>query len=225
MTEEFKCEFCGKVYQQEKYFINHFCEKKRRWNNRDTKHVKMGFITWQRFMKINKMRGAIDYEKFMSTNYYIAFVKFGKHILNIQAIDPERFADFVLKNGVKLDDWCKDYVYDLYLHEWYRKQPPDKSMEQTVLLMQQWAREHEEVWTDFFEKVSSNIAVHYIMSGRLSPWMLYHSEKAKDLFVRMDDEQMAKVEKNLNPTFWKSKFAIQKDDVKFVKRVIKQAGL
>jgi len=185
----------------------------------------MGFVTWQRFMKLNKLRGDTNYEKFMSTNYYIAFVKFGKHILNIQAIDPDRFVDFVLKNGVKLDNWCDDRTYEIYLHEWYRKQPPDKSMEQTVLLMQQWAREHDEVWTDFFKKVSSNIAVHYIMSGRLSPWMLYHSNEAKELFVRMDAEQMAKVEKNLNATFWKSKFAIQKDDVKFVKRVIKQAGL
>ena len=34
---------------------------------------------------------------FAKSKYYIGFTKFGKYILNVNAIDPEKFIDFVIR--------------------------------------------------------------------------------------------------------------------------------
>lgn len=221
----YQCEFCGQGYQLEKYFINHLCTQKRRWLTKDDKHVKLGYYAWTKFMQRNRQKGEKTYEAFMTKSYYNAFVKFGRHILDIHAIDPENFIDFVLKASVKIDDWCKDYVYGIYLKEWYKKQPPEKSFEQTVLLMQQWGMENDEQWTDFFEKVNLNLAVQWIKAGRISPWVLYNSDKARRLIDRFSPEQLTIIDKQIDMRFWKAKFALQKEDVRFVKSVLKKANL
>lgn len=222
---ENKCEFCGKKFVRERSVVNHLCEKKRRYLQRDEKHVRLGFYTWQRFMKYNKFRGDRTYEKFMNSRLYTSFVRFGKHIIDIDAIEPECFIDFVLKNAVRIDDWTKDFVYEKYLRELAKREPADRAIERNILLMKQWSMETGENWLDFFEKVNTNLAVRWIRSGRISPWLLYHSERAKTLIERMSEYQLQLIESYVNPTFWKKKFAMKKDDVRFVKDICKQAGL
>ena len=44
-----------------------------------------------------------------------AFVKFGSFMVNTNPIYPERFLEFVVKSGIKLDHWCRDELYDTYI--------------------------------------------------------------------------------------------------------------
>lgn len=223
-----QCNFCGRGFARESTLIGHVCEKKRRWMNKDEQYVRLGFQAWNRFYSLTQTfkQGKIrTYEDFIESKFYTAFTKFGRHILNINAIRPEEFIDFVIKTNVRLDDWTKDYIYEIYVRELSKKEPADIAVERNILLMQQWSLETGEDWTDFFKKVNTQLATSWIRAGRLSPWLLYSVDSSRDLFDRLTEEQLGMLEESLNPPFWKMKLKQNQDDVKFIKKIFRKAGM
>lgn len=223
----YHCEFCGKNFVKEKYLVNHVCEQKRRWMNKDEKYVKLGFYAYRRFYQLTKASGKKDstYEEFCKSKYYTAFNKFGRHVLSINAINPEGFIDFVIKSGVKLDDWTQDWVYEMWVRELCKRETPEQALERSLLMMQQWSMESGEEWWNFFRKISTVQAVNWIRNGKISPWALYCAPSSKDLFARMSDEQLGMIEEYIHPGFWKQKMTNNKEDVEYIKNVFREAGL
>jgi hypothetical protein len=116
MQLNFKCEYCGKLFAKEKTLTVHVCEQKRRYLSRDEKHVMMGLLTFQRFYQLTqKAQQPKTFEEFAASSFYTAFVKFGSFLVNTAPIYPERFVDYVVKSGVKLDHWCRDELYHLII--------------------------------------------------------------------------------------------------------------
>jgi hypothetical protein len=224
--EIFKCQFCKTEYHREDSLIAHLCEKKRRWFNKDERYVKLGFYAYTRFYQIQFVGKKVpDYENFMNSRHYIGFVKFGRYILNLNAFNPEGFVDFVIKSTTPLKEWCSPHVYELYVREITKKESPSTAIERNILLMQQWSQETGEPWTDFFRKINTNIAVMWIKSGRISPWIIYTADSVENLFSRMSSEQLALIHEYVDPSCWKAKLKMNKEDVAFLKKELKVVGL
>lgn len=217
------CNHCGKSFVRERSLINHMCEKKRRWILRDEKYVKLAFYAWQEFYRISYSRKK-DYKEFISSQFYNDFIKFGRHLTNINVIEPQEFITFIIKTNIKLKDWCKDWVYNEFVRYQTERESSDKAVERNILLMQQWSIQYKEDWTEFFIKISTPLAVSYIKSGRLSPWILYNSETGIDLLERMTDEELGIISEYIKPKYWQKKFDKYPDDVMFIKKVCKKAG-
>jgi hypothetical protein len=220
------CEYCGKDFVTEKTLINHACEKRRRWLWQEEKYVKLGFYAYRKFYKtvyINSKKEK-TYKDFMNSRYYTGFTKFGRYILDISAVDPEGFIDFVIKLNVKLTDWTAEHVYETYIRELNKKESPDRAVERNILLMIQWSKDNNEPWNDFFRKVNPQLATRWIKMGRISPWLLY-TGFGSDLFSRMSDEQLNLVKDVIDPVFWSKKVAINKNDVDYIKNILKSAGV
>lgn len=84
------------------------CEPKRRHLQKDEKRVQVGFMTFNKFYTQVQKSKEKTYAEFCKSSYYNAFVKFGSFVTNVQCLYPEKFIDFVIKSGVKLDHWCRD---------------------------------------------------------------------------------------------------------------------
>ena len=80
----------------------------------------MGLQAYLRFYESSQGGQKKTYGDFVNSQYYNAFVKFGKHIIDIKAINPSAFIDYVLKNNIKLDKFCKDENYQNYLEQHLR---------------------------------------------------------------------------------------------------------
>lgn len=188
--------------------------------------MKMGFIVYKKFYDMN-YRGAKPrtYTDFMDSKHYASFVQFGRYMLEIQAINPEAFVDFLLKATVPMGNWSKPFVYEQYIRELNKRESADAAVERNILLMQQWEDDYGQPWHTFFENVSTNLAVQWIRSGRLSPWILYTATTSEKLFNRFTDEQIKLIEQYLNPVFWEMKFKSCPDDVKFIKTILAEAGV
>jgi hypothetical protein len=226
VVEKHTCDFCKKEFVNEKNLINHTCVKKQRWIWQDEKYVKLGFIAYKKFYKISygSSKKEKTYTDFMNSKYYTGFTKFGRHILDINAVDPEGFIEFVIKLNIKMTDWTADYVYETWIRELNKKESPDRAVERNILLMIQWAKDNNEPWNEFFRKVNPQIATRWIKMGRISPWLLY-AGFGNDLFSRMSDEQLILIKDLIDPVFWTKKVAINKDDVEYIKTVLKSAGV
>ena len=124
MELNYKCDHCSKLFAKEKTLTVHVCEQKRRFMSRDERHVQAGLLTYQKFYDITqKSKSKKTFDDFIASPYYTAFVKFGSFMINTSPIYPERFIEYVIKSGVKLDHWCRDDLYYSYIVELSRSSP------------------------------------------------------------------------------------------------------
>jgi hypothetical protein len=144
---------------------------------------------------------------------------------NANPIYPEKFIDFVIKSGVKLDHWCRDELYDTYLLELLKIEPADGAIQRTIQTMMDWADDKEASWNHYFNYVNLNRATHDIKEGKISPWLILQCKSGKTMLKNMNDEQLAIISDIINPQFWLSRFKKLPADVELVKEVIKEAKI
>ena len=221
------CEYCGSGYVREKTLAAHMCEKKRRALQKDEKRVRYGFYAFQRFYKLSAgTKKEKTYEEFCSSPYYNAFVKFGSFVSNVRPLYPERYIDYVVTSGVKLDHWCKDEMYEKYAIELIRKEGVETALERSVQTMIEWAEENKPAaWNHYFKYVSPNRAVWHIKDGKISPWLVLNCESGRDMLAKFSDEQLQMITTVLDPKHWAIRFQRQTKDVELVKEIVKESNL
>lgn len=206
--------------------VVHICEQKRRYLSRNEKHVQAGLLTYQRFYEITqKVKNPKTFEEFAASPYYTAFVKFGSFLVNTAPIYPERFIDFVVKSGVKLDHWCRDALYEQYVSELIKIEPADGAIQRSIQTMMDWGDKNNCPWEHYFAYVNLNRATHDIKEGLISPWLVLNTKAGKDMLKRMNDEQLEIVGPIIDPRHWASKFKSLPADVELVKDIVKEANI
>ena len=226
MELNYKCEYCGKLFAKEKTLFVHICEQKRRHLSKNEKHVQMGLMTFQRFYELTqKAKSKKTFDEFAVSPYYTAFVKFGSFMVNTAPIYPERFIDFVIKSGVKLDHWCRDSLYDAYIQELIKIEPADGAIQRSIQTMMDWGEKNNAQWEHYFAYVNLNRATHDIKEGLISPWVILNSKSGKDMLKRMNDEQLEIVGPVIDPQFWMRRFKSLPADTELVKDVVKEAKI
>jgi hypothetical protein len=221
----YKCEHCKKEFAKEKTLAVHVCEQKRRYLSRNEKHVQLGFLTYQKFYELNQKIRNKTFDEFAASPYYTAFVKFGSFLSNTNPIYFEKFIDYVLKSGVKLDHWCRDELYDSYIIEMIKSEPADGSIQRTIQTMMNWADKNDAPWEHYFAYVNLNRATHDIREGLVSPWLLLNTKEGKNLLTKMNDEQLAIISQIIDPQFWLKKFRSYPADLELVRDIIKEAKI
>jgi hypothetical protein len=202
------------------------CPKKKRMTEQNTLSSRLGYRVYQMFYQMTtRANKTKTFDDFINSNLYTAFVKFGRYLGNRDAISVEKFAEYVIRNGIEMRDWQKDYVYEAYLQEMMKKETAEKALERTLIAMQEWAVDNNTTFDRFFHEVTASEATHIIRSGRMSPWVLYLAESAGILMDKLTPEQSSMISNIIDPNIWKARFNIRKDDVKFVCSVLDQAGL
>ena len=204
----------------------HMCEKKRRWLQKDEKRVRYGLYAFQRFYKLSAgAKKEKTYEDFVNSSYYNAFVKFGSFLNNVKPLYPEKYIDYVVTSGVKLDHWCRDEMYEKYVLEFILKEDVHTALERSVQTMVEWADENDAHWNSYFNYVSLNRAVWHIKDGKISPWLILNCKSGKEMLGKFNDEQLSMVYHVINPEHWALRFKRHTLDVQLVKDVAQESGL
>lgn len=224
----YKCKYCEKEYRKESTLAAHMCESKRRYQQEKEVGVQLGLQAYLRFYELTqgsaKMKTYID---FVKSPYYSAFVKFGRHMVGIRAVNPKMFIEWVLKENKKLDHWCRDNIYVEYLSGYLRKEAVQDAVERALTEMQDYADEHESLanFSDYFRYGNTNKIVHHIVNGRVSPWVLFNCDSGIEFLEKLNEEQMIMIMPWIEPEFWQRKFKDYLADTEWVKVVLKEAKL
>jgi len=222
----YKCEYCGSGYVREKTLAAHMCEKKRRALQKDEKRVRYGLYAFQRFYKLSAgNKKEKTYEEFCNSPYYNAFVKFGSFISNVRPLYPEKYIDYVVTSGVKLDHWARDDLYEKYVLEFILKEDVATALERSIQSMVEWSDDKSAPWNHYFMYVSTNKAVWDIKDGKVSPWLVLNCKTGKELLSKFNDEQLGMVYHVINPEHWAMRFKRLPNDVQLVKDVAKESNL
>lgn len=225
-SKPFVCQYCGHAYTKEKTLMVHVCEQKRRALARTERHVVLGFDTYNRFYKLSQnSKGDKTYEDFAKSPYYNAFVKFGSFVSNVNPLYPDRFIDFVIRSGTKLDHWCRDELYDKYVVDLIKTEPVETALERSIKHMMSWADTQQSQWNHYFLYVSLSRAVYDIRDGKVSPWLVLNSNNGKSMLKKFNDEQLTAISTVMDIPFWLKKFKTLPADVELVKEVVKESNL
>jgi len=226
VAQPYKCNHCSKSFMQEKTLVAHMCERKRRALQKDEKRVQAGFMAFNRWWQLAQgAKKSKTYDEFCDTSYYNAFVKFGSFLNNVTPIYPEKFVDFVIKSGVKLDHWCRDELYDRYLVDMLKVEPVESAVQRTIQTMMEWGDEHNANFAHYFLYASLNKAVHDIRNGKLSPWVVLNTTSGKEMVQKMSDEQLDMIAPTFDVPFWLRKFRESPADIAMVKEICKEVGI
>ena len=202
------------------------CEQKRRALQKDEQRVRYGFYAFQRFYKLSTgNKKEKTYEEFCKSSYYNAFVKFGSFITNVKPLYPEKYIDWVVTSGVKLDHWCKDDLYERYVLELILKEDATAALERSVKTMIEWAEEKSAAWNDYFRYVSTNRAVWHIKDGKMSPWLILNCRSGKEMLAKLNDEQLNLIYHVLTPEHWAMKFKRNPKDIELIKQIVKESKI
>ena len=226
VNKPYSCQFCGNKYMQEKTLAVHICEQKRRYLAKDEKHVNIGYIAFNKFFQLTQKLGHNkSYDEFARSPYYNAFVKFGSFVNNTNPLYPEKFIDYVIRSGVKLDHWCRDSLYEQYVINLIHTESVETALERSVAHMQSWATDNNSVWNHYFKYVSTNRSVFDIKDGKVSPWLVLNCVSGKSMLANFRDDQLSAIGNIIDPQIWVKKFKNQKFDLDLVRQIVKESNL
>jgi hypothetical protein len=226
VSTPYVCQYCGHGYSKEKTLAVHVCEQKRRALAKTEKHVVLGYDTYNKFYrKTQNSKQDKSYEDFAKSPYYNAFVKFGSFVNNVNPLYPERFIDWVVVSGVKLDHWCRDELYEQYVLDLIKTETVETALQRSISHMMGWAEDNNAQWNHYFLYVSLSRACYDIKDGKVSPWLVLNSTNGKDMLKKFSDEQLNAVTNIIDPQFWLTKFKKLPADTELVKQVVKESNL
>lgn len=222
----YKCQYCNHTFSKEKTLAVHVCEQKRRALARTDRHVVLGYSTYNNFFRrTQNAKQDKTYEEFAKSPYYNAFVKFGSFVSNVNPLYPDRFIDYVVTSGVKLDHWCREELYDQYVIDLIKKERSEVALERSIKTMMDWADKNNSVWNHYFSYASLSRATYDIKDGKISPWLVLNCKTGKEMLRKFNDEQLGAINAVMDVPFWLAKFKKLPADVEVVKEVVKEYNL
>lgn len=222
---EFSCEFCNRSFQRETTMMKHLCENKRRWQDKDQPGNRIGFQAWVEFYKKNTAsKKPKTYVDFTKSAYYIAFVKFGHYCVDIKCINVVRYADWLLKNQIKIDSWCSDKNYTTFLIDYLKTEDAMDAIARSIETTMVIAKDSGIETKDCMRYANRNKLAYAVTTGKISPWMLYQSESGVDFLSNLDESQQKMIIDYINPEQWAIKFRRNTEMVTQVKELLNAAG-
>jgi hypothetical protein len=220
------CQYCSKGFMKENTLAVHVCEQKRRALAKTERHVVLGYDTYNKFYKISQnARGDKTYAEFAKSPYYNAFVKFGSFVSNVNPLYPDKFINYVVTSGVRLDHWCREELYDKYVIDLIKTEGVETALERSISHMMSWGEANNAQWNHYFLYVSLSRATYDIKDGKISPWLLLNSASGKAMLKKLSDDQLMAVSAVMDVPFWMNKFKKRPADTELVKQVVKESNI
>lgn len=226
LDQPYNCVHCGKSFMKDKTLVAHMCERKRRALQKDEKRVQAGYMAFNRFWQLTQNAKKLKtYDDFADSSYYNAFVKFGSFVNNVKPLYPDKFIDYVIKSGTKLDHWCRDALYEKYLYETLKTEPVESAVQRTLQTMMEWGDEQNAEFAHYFAYASLNRAVRDIKNGQISCWVLLNTVSGKDMLSKMSDDQLNMIAPAFDLPYWIKRFKELPADVALVKEICNEVGI
>jgi len=219
------CQYCKKNFIKESSLAIHSCEPRRRRQEQNERGVQLGLQAYLKFYELTQGTAQLKtFDDFAESPYYRAFVKFGRYCVNIRAINPARFIEWVLKQNKKIDHWCTDSIYTEYLLDYLRVEHVNDALVRSIEFGISWQEQTTNPAHDCLRYGNSNAMCHAITTGRISPWIIYNSESGQKFLAELSSEQVAMIWSYIDADFWMRKFKDYPADQEYVKDILTKAG-
>ena len=221
----YTCQYCQKDFIKETSLSVHSCEPRRRRQEQSERGVHLGLQAYLKFYELTQGSAKLKtFDDFAESPYYRAFVKFGRYCVDIRAINPARFIEYVLKQNKKIDHWCRDSIYTEYLLDYLRVENVNDALARAIEFGITWQEQTSNPAHDCLRYGNSNAMCHAITTGRISPWIIYNSESGQQFLSELSTEQIAMIWSYIDSDFWMKKFQDYPADQEYAKEILRTGG-
>jgi hypothetical protein len=222
---KYTCQYCKKDFVKESSLTVHSCEPRRRRQEQHEPGVRLGFNSYIKFYELTQGSARLKtHDDFCDSPYYRAFVKFGRYCVDVRAINPARFIEWVLKQNKKIDHWCRDAVYTEYLIDYLKVENINDALARAMEYGIAWSKETGNPAEDCLRYGNINAMVYAVTAGRISPWVLYNCESGQKFLSELDATQIAMVWPYIDSEIWMKKFSDYVADQEYVREMLLKAG-
>lgn len=221
----YTCQYCKKDFIKESSLTVHSCEPRRRRQQQNEAGVRLGFQAYIKFYELTQGSAKLKtFDDFADSPYYKAFVKFGRYCVDVKAINPARFTEWVLKQNKKLDHWAKDSVYTEYLLDYLKVENVNDALARAMEHGIAWAEQTGSPAQDCLRYGNTNTMVYAVTTGRISPWIVYNCESGQKFLRDLDNTQINMIWPYIDSDFWMKKFQDYPADQEYAKDILNKAG-
>jgi len=222
---KYTCQYCRKDFIREASLAVHSCEPRRRRQEQNEPGVRLGFHAYIKFYELTQGSARLKtFDDFADSPYYKAFVKFGRYCVDIRAVNPARFVEWVLKQNKKIDHWAKDSVYTEYLTDYLPVENVNDALARFMEFCIQWSEETGHPAEDCLRYGNTNAIVYAVTAGRISPWVIYNCESGQKFLSELDATQIAMIWPYIDSEVWMKRFNDYIADQEYIKELLKQKG-
>jgi len=220
-----RCAYCDKEFLKERSLEVHVCETKRRYQEQKETGVQLGLQAFLRFYEITQGSARLKtFDDFARSSYYRAFVRFGRHVQAIRAVNPQRFVEWLLKHSKKIDHWCQDRIYDEYLIDYVRQEAVADALSRAVETALEWQERTSNPSTDYLRFGNDNVICHDITRGRVTSWVIYNCASGQEFLSRINPEQVAMIWPWIDADVWQRRFRDYPADQALAQEILSKAG-
>ncbi len=202
----FSCQYCNRIFSSEKRVTTHLCEQRRRFQQKDAPFARLGleaFLSIQQmfFSKHNKNTE----EDFRKSDFYLACVRWGHFVIDINAMNPKQYLSWLLKRNVPIDNWDRDEIYDCWLQDYVFNEEPWDAFERTIKKMVMWSEETNKPYKDYFREAVTARIITDVRKGWISGWAVFNCESGREWLSNLGQGDLELVWLWLDPSRWKIK--------------------
>ena len=221
----YTCQYCKKGFIKESSLAVHSCEPRRRRMEKDEAGVRLGFQAYIKFYELTQGSAKLKtFDDFADSPYYKAFVKFGRYCVDVKAINPARFTEWVLKQNKKLDHWAKDSVYSEYLQEYLKVENVNDALARAIEFSIDWGEKHLAKPEDCLRYGNDNSMTYAVSTGRISPWVIYCCDRGVEKLSHLTEDQLSLIMGFIDPPFWERHLRDYPADTEMTRHILEQAG-
>lgn len=219
---EWKCNYCNKVFVQEKSFMTHQCKGKRRVEQLKTHTGQAAYATYCEWLKYKKYASP-NVNTFMASRYYIGFMKFAEYAERLN-IDQSAFVKFISQKHPDITPslWCSSSVYSLYLSYYDSAHDPWEQVLQSQSFVEKQSEIHECKWDEVLPKIGLQAVIEAFRKKKLSPWFLFTSPIGLSFLKSLDSDDYKTFEKIINCEAWAERFKENRELVTQMQDVLGQ---
>jgi len=222
LKHRFVCQFCEKSFSMESKYIAHQCKQRKR--NEEVK-TPVGQSAWQYYqdwMHAHK-RAAPAVEIFLSSRYYMSFIKFAKFVQSVKLPDVKAFIWLMKEKDLPPPVWTSNQVYVNYIEYLDRKTSPLQQANITVNTLLELAEKYNTSTSNLFHIIHPNEVINLVRERRLSPWVLLCSEQFKQFIgKRANPEQRILLSSLIRAGYWPEKFKKYPKELEEIKKIVKE---
>jgi hypothetical protein len=206
-SDDYHCEHCRRSFVRPASFAKHLCEQKRRWQDRDRPANRIAFQAWLKFYnQVQPTKKRREYVDFIGSAYYLGFLKYGTYCVEAGVVAPLGYVDYLLKENIALDNWASDRPYTKYLIFYLRSENELDAVKRSIDTMLTLGEQENIELRDVFRYVNSNKICQLVCSGKISPWVLYHSRTGAQFLTGLNEDQRGVIFEYIDPERWAIKF-------------------
>lgn len=223
--KSYTCKYCQRSFVKESTLLAHMCESKRRWEHQYDKNVQLGLQAYLYFFKQTQPNSTgKGYGDFITSNYYNAFCKFGKFMLDYRVINTQKYIEYVINSKFKLDHWCKEQYYLDWLGPYLKTEHWEDALTRSLNTMESWADDAGVDIKSYFIANSPGKIVQDIINGRISSWVIFNTDTGKEFLGKLNQEQIQLVYPYIDPDYWRQYLIKFNRESKIVKETLKEVG-